>query len=48
VFTGALEPIKRKAPSDDAPPKKKKARKEEPVVKKAGRKTLKAKLREMK
>ena len=47
VFTGALEPIKRKAPSDDAPAKTKKARVAEPVVKK-GRKSLKAKLREMK
>ena len=49
VFTGALEPIKRKAPSDDAPAKTKKARKEPEVVKKKpGRKSLKAKLREMK
>ena len=47
VFTGTLE-AKRKAPSDDAP-KKKKARVAEPVVaKKPGRKSLKAKLREMK
>ena len=50
VFAGALEPVqKRKAPSDEAPPKKKKARVAEPVVaKKPGRKSLKAKLRELK
>ena len=47
VFAGELEPIKRKAPEDE-PPKKKKARVAEPVVKKPGRKSLKAKLREMK
>ena len=49
VFAGELDQPKRKAPSDEAPPKKKKARVAEPVVaKKAGRKSLKAKLREMK
>ena len=48
VFTGALEPAKRKIATDEAP-KKKKARVAEPVVaKKPGRKSLKAKLREMK
>jgi hypothetical protein len=44
---GELDQPKRKAPSDE-PPKKKKARVAEPVVKKAGRKSLKAKLRELK
>ena len=48
VFAGELDQPKRKAPEDEAP-KKKKARVAEPVVaKKAGRKSLKAKLREMK
>ena len=48
VFTGALEPAKRKAPEAEVK-KPKKARVAEPVVaKKPGRKSLKAKLREMK
>ena len=48
VFVGALEPVqKRKAPEAEVK-KPKKARVAEPVVKKPGRKSLKAKLREMK
>ena len=47
VFAGELDQPKRKIATDEAP-KKKKARKEEPVVAKKGRKSLKAKLREMK
>ena len=47
VFVGELDQPKRKIATDEAP-KKKKARKEEPVVAKKGRKSLKAKLREMK
>ena len=48
VFAGALEPARKREAPDDAAPKKKKARVAEPVVAKKGRKSLKAKLREMK
>ncbi len=48
VFAGELDQPKRKIATDEAP-KKKKARVAEPVVaKKAGRKSLKAKLRDLK
>ena len=48
VFAGELDQPKRKIAADEAP-KKKKARVAEPAVaKKAGRKTLKAKLRDLK
>ena len=47
VFAGELDQPKRKAPEAEVK-KPKKARKEEPVVAKKGRKSLKAKLREMK
>ena len=49
VFVGELDQPKRKIATDEAPKKKKKARVAEPVVvKKAGRKSLKAKLRDLK
>ena len=49
VFTGSLEPAKRKAATDEPAKKPKKARVAEPVaVKKPGRKSLKAKLRDLK
>ena len=47
VFAGELDQPKRKAATEE-PVKKKKARVAEPVVAKKGRKSLKAKLREMK
>ena len=49
VFAGELDQPKRKIATDEPAKKPKKARVAEPVVaKKAGRKSLKAKLREMK
>ena len=48
VFTGSLEPAQKRKATEE-PPKKKKARVAEPVaVKKPGRKSLKAKLRDLK